>query len=129
MICPMRCVFASARSPTQGGEAVDELALGLLTAFAVGDLQPPREEVVQHAVGLQARVRESAPEQQPEALGMDLERVLQFVQQSALAQPGLADDRERTRRAPCDDVVDHRDKARQLGVAAHHRWQHALDAA
>ena len=67
------------------------------------------------------------PEQQP--AGVQIERLLELGEQPALAEPGLADDRERARLALDAGGSERGADDLELGFAADHLRVHALDAA
>ena len=107
-------------------QPVDQLLARRFAGVALGDLHLPQQHVAQHAVRMERAARMGAPQQQP--AGVQIERLLELGEQPALAEPGLADDRERARLPLAAGGSEGGTDDLELGFAADHLRVHALDA-
>ena len=94
---------------------------------ALADLGLAEQHVAQNAVWIERAARVRAAEKQPARV--EIERLLEFRQQAALAEACLADDGEGARSPLRAGRGEGGADDRQLGFAADHLGVHALDAA
>ena len=113
----------------KGQQPLHETQAGGVGAVAVGDLQPPRQHVPQQAIGLLRPARVRPAQHQPAAPRMQIETVLQLVQQPALAQAGVGDQRRRLQAAAGRGALEGGQQPRQFGLAADECSLDVADAA
>ena len=113
----------------QRRNALFELALGQLHRVGVVDLEAPREDVAQQAVGLALRLRRRTAAKHAERFGACAGPGLELVQQPALADTGLGHDSARCEPAAHEQLLERMLQRGEFGATPDHARFDALDAA
>src|SRR5687767_902707 len=78
----------------EGGDTLLQLVARRRSPIALLDFKAQCKQIADEGVGRRAQLRAGAPFEEPDRRRQQLDPIVELIQQSRLAYPGLADDRD-----------------------------------